>query len=163
MEMPELFPDKEVEESKLTPEGLIKTAQEVVNRYKDVERCKRVISDQLQANSAGFVRGESVSDGSLEAVSAFQDAMLRVWWGLWKTLHFPHLLPYRPGQESEERFKYLKVADICLLLNDDPEATLHICVVQEFIYEEDKVQKQVLNISLLFSFQNISVYFVHST
>ena len=92
--MPELFLEEGVEESKLTPEGLMKEAQEVVDHYKDVEKFKTAISNLLQADSAGFVKDEDVLVENFEAASAFQDAMLQVWWSRWKAQHFPHLLPY---------------------------------------------------------------------
>ena len=57
----DLFPDEGVKVIELTPEDLMKTGKEVVDHYKDVERCKRAISNLLQANSAGFARDKDVS------------------------------------------------------------------------------------------------------
>ena len=73
--------------SELIPEMLMKEGQEVVDHYEDVEKCKRGIAYLFQAGSAGFVREEDVLVKNFEAASAFQDAMLQVWWSQWKAQH----------------------------------------------------------------------------
>ena len=55
------------------------------------------------------------------------------------------MLYHSPGHEGQERYKYLRLWDICLLLNNSAGSTLHICVIREFIHKEDVVHAAVVS------------------
>ena len=54
------------------------------------------------------------------------------------------LLPYHPRKEDEERFMYLRLRDVCLLLDEDkdeaafhgPPAAFYLCVICKIFYSK---------------------------
>ena len=55
------------------------------------------------------------------------------------------LLPYYSGHESKEKYKHLRVRDICLLLTGKAGSTIHIWVIRNLIYEGDIVREGVVS------------------
>ena len=84
---------------------------------------------------------EEVSDYGRS--SRYQEELLNVWWNLWKTQVFPHLLPY-PNYKAAKRHVNLVEGDVCLLKYEGKvRGTFQLCRIEKVFPDEHKVVRTV--------------------
>ena len=84
-----------------------------MDRYEDFKKIATNIARLLQASYVSFVKDKYVTIKALMDHGALQEGRLRTWWSPWKAQSFPNPSPYHPS-----KFKYLRIRDVCLLLDE---------------------------------------------